>query len=148
MDNFETKEDFDEFLKSHYNTSLSVRGENIWNVDIEGDANSYRITVSWEDENIYLSIKNYGLSPRNPKCALRLYEYLLHANREMQWTFFSIDENLAPYLMISIPSSGFSPETVKRAVDYLVYYGDLNYFNIINLANDERAQIIQEDDDY
>lgn len=147
MEVLDNPDDIDDFIKRNYTVIPDMCLENVWGIEIDGEANTYRLSVMWLSDRILFEISPYAMAPRNASCAARMHEYLLYASHEMLWGNFSINETGVPVLRITLPPGHISDENLRRAIDHLIYNADLNYFNVINLANDERAQIITDDDD-
>ncbi|MBU1238810.1 hypothetical protein KKF84_10565 [Myxococcota bacterium] len=146
MEHFSDTRELDIFLDDTF--AVLEKGEDgkYWKLRLEGEANQYKVHLRWLDENLLLTVDPYGPPPRDKECAARLHHYLLAANDEMRWGFFSIDRDYSVELNINLPQASLNDQVLKRALDHLLFYGDRHYFNVLNLANSAQAKVVIEDD--
>jgi hypothetical protein len=148
MDYFEEFSEVGEYLTREYNVEKENQETASWELLLEGEANSYSVIAHWKEKSLLLTVDSFGPSPRDEVCGYRLNRYLLEANDEMKWGFFSLDRDGSSELNINLPLSGLNENVIKRAFDHLLYYGDKHYFNVLNLANNSHAKIVYEEEEF
>ena len=145
MELFEDSSELFSFVKSVFKNYKQIN-DNELSIEVDGEANTYNLKIEWLSESCEIYIEHYGTSPKNSKCALRLYEYLLKANASMAYIYFSVLEDNRPELKSRLSLEGLNSSLVQKVLEYIVMYADTHYFNVLNLANNEQAKIITEED--
>ncbi|MDA3863650.1 MAG: hypothetical protein PF689_07235 [Deltaproteobacteria bacterium] len=130
-----------EFIQNRYKLEVSNLEKYSFTLDFEGEANTYKLKCNWEEEYLNFFITPFATSARSEQCFSSLSKYLIKANSNMEWVYFSIRSDGVPELNSYLPLAGLSEQTIERVLAYLLYYGDKHYFNVLNLANNENAKI-------
>ena len=139
--------DLDEFLRNHYRVVAHDPRRLTWSLEFAGETDTFTLQLTWEKTRLRLTLPLPGTAPRGPSCLPRLFEYLLSANSELEWGFFALEPDGTPALKSRLITEHLAGTTLKTVVDYLVTEADDRYFNILNLAYEPRAEVVEDDED-
>jgi hypothetical protein len=104
-----------------------------WRSGFRGDVASFRFYVRLTENWIFFIIDPFVLRARS-ETAHAVHERLLQLNRDMTYAKFALDSDDDVVLTVECPTRNLDYGAFKDALDFLSYYADRHYLEILNLA--------------
>jgi hypothetical protein len=146
MDIIYDPEEMYNYFKSNYHLDKKLSSENVWIFNIDGEVSQYSLKSILTEHKLHIYLFPYGIAPKDKFCGYRLFQYLLKTNHEINSCFYSIDNNEIPCLNLHLVLKGLSEKMISANINQMIYIADTHYFNILNLASEKKAEVIEEED--
>ena len=104
-----------------------------WRSGFRGEVASFRFYVRLTENWVFFIIDPFVLRARS-EAAFALYERLLQLNRDMTYAKFALDSDDDVVLTVECPTQNLDYAEFKDALDFLSYYADRHYLEVLNLA--------------
>ncbi len=121
-----------------YGWSFESLSGGLWRTGFKGDNASFTVFLRLTDSWLYMTISPFVPKPESEASRHRVFEAMLHFNREMNLAKFVLDEDNDITLAVELPQIALAYPAFSEGLTALAYYADDIHPELLALARGDQ----------